>query len=147
MVGGGVDTPQIGVLPTPRFQLPRWAAAGFGENLAGGRRVSHDVRAVNFDFNSDGRPDVIVMSRPWKTNGQWPQFSEIQFLKNNGSGNFVDVTDSTVVGYNTSMPVSYNPRFVDLNGDGLLDILLPQQTFGLSKRTQRAIRGRLHASI
>ena len=140
MVGGGVDTPQIGVLPTPRFQLPRWAAAGFGENLAGGRRVSHDVRAVNFDFNSDGRPDVIVMSRPWKTNGQWPQFSEIQFLKNNGSGNFVDVTDSTVVGYNTSMPVSYNPRFVDLNGDGLLDILLPQQTFGLSNGTQLLLR-------
>ena len=140
IAGTGVDTPQISVLPTPRFQLPKWAAAGFGENLAGGRRVSHDVRALNFDFNGDGRQDVIVMSRPWKTNGQWPQFSEIQFLKNNGSGNFVDVTDSTVVGYNTSMPVSYNPRFVDLNGDGLLDILLPQQAFGSSNGTQLLLR-------
>ena len=140
IAGGGVDTPQISVLPTPRFQLPKWAAAGFGENLPGGRRVSHDVRALNFDFNSDGRQDVIVMSRPWKTNGQWPQFSEIQFLKNNGSGNFVDVTDSTVIGYNTSMPVSYNPRFVDLNGDGLLDILLPQQAFGSSNGTQLLLR-------
>jgi hypothetical protein len=140
IAGGGVDTPQISVLPTPRFQLPKWAAAGFGENLPAGRRVSHDVRALNFDFNSDGKQDVIVMSRPWKTNGQWPQFSEIQFLKNNGAGNFVDVTDSTVVGYNTSMPVSYNPRFVDLNGDGLLDILLPQQTFGSSNGTQLLLR-------
>lgn len=140
IAGGGVDTPQISVLPTPRFQLPKWAAAGFGENLPAGRRVSHDVRALNFDFNSDGKQDVIVMSRPWKTNGQWPQFSEIQFLKNNGAGNFVDVTDSTVVGYNTSMPVSYNPRFVDLNGDGLLDILLPQQAFGSSNGTQLLLR-------
>jgi len=140
IAGTGVDTPQISVLPTPRFQLAKWAAAGFGENLAGGRRVSHDVRALNFDFNGDGRQDVIVMSRPWKTNGQWPQLSEIQFLKNNGSGNFVDVTDSTVVGYNTSMPVSYNPRFVDLNGDGLVDILLPQQAFGSSNGTQLLLR-------
>ena len=140
MIGAGVDTPLVSVLPAPRFQLPKWAAAGFGESLPGGRRVSHDVRAVNFDFNSDGKPDVIIMSRPWKTNGQWPQFSEIQFLKNNGGGNFIDVTDSTVVGYNTSMPVSYNPRFVDLNGDGLLDILLPQQTFGSSNGTQLLLR-------
>ena len=80
------------------------------------------------------------MSRPWQTNGQWPQYSEIQFLKNNGDGNFTDVTDSTVVGYNTSLPVSYNPRFVDLNGDGLLDIWLPQQQHGNPNGTQVLLR-------
>ncbi len=130
MTAGGVDAPMVSVLPTPRFQLAKWASAGFGEDRPEGRRVSHDVRAINFDFNSDGRPDIVVMSRPWQTNGQWPQYSEIQLLKNNGDGNFTDVTDSTVVGYNTSLPVSYNPRFVDLNGDGLLDIWLPQQQHG-----------------
>jgi hypothetical protein len=123
MAPGGVDTTIIGDLPGSRFNLPKWANSGFG---VPGRR-GHDVRAINYDFNGDGRPDVIVMSRPWLTNGSWPVFSEIQFLKNNGGGNFSDVTDSTVVGYNTSTPVSYNPRFVDLNGDGQTDILLPSQ--------------------
>jgi hypothetical protein len=123
MAPGGVDTTIIGDLPGSRFNLPKWANSGFG---VPGRR-GHDVRAINYDFNGDGRPDVIVMSRPWLTNGSWPVFSEIQFLKNNGGGNFSDVTDSTVSGYNTSTPVSYNPRFVDLNGDGQTDILLPSQ--------------------
>jgi hypothetical protein len=123
MVPGGVDTTIIGDLPGSRFNLPKWANSGFG---VPGRR-GHDVRAINYDFNNDGKQDVIVMSRPWKTNGSWPNFSEIQFLKNNGGGSFSDVTDSTVSGYNTSTPVSYNPRFVDLNGDGQTDILLPAQ--------------------
>ncbi len=140
MTAGGVDAPMVSVLPTPRFQLAKWASAGFGEDRPEGRRVSHDVRAINFDFNSDGRPDIVVMSRPWQTNGQWPQYSEIQLLKNNGDGNFTDVTDSSVVGYNTSLPVSYNPRFVDLNGDGLLDIWLPQQQHGNPNGTQVLLR-------
>ena len=138
--GGVVSAPIIAELPSSRFKLQKWAAAGFGETLPAGRRVSHDVRALNFDFNSDGRPDIIVMSRPWLTNGQWPQYSEIQFLKNNGGGSFTDVTDSVVSGYNTSMPASYNPRFVDINGDGMLDILLPQQQFGGPNGTQLLLR-------
>lgn len=138
--GGVVSAPIIAELPSSRFKLQKWASAGFGETLPAGRRVSHDVRALNFDFNSDGRPDIIVMSRPWLTNGQWPQNSEIQFLKNNGGGSFTDVTDSIVSGYNTSMPASYNPRFVDINGDGMLDILLPQQQFGGPNGTQLLLR-------
>jgi hypothetical protein len=123
IVPGGVDTTIIADLPGSRFNLPKWAASGFG--VPGSR--GHDIRAINYDFNGDGRADVIVMSRPARTGGSWPNFSEIQFLKNNGGGSFSDVTDSTVSGYNTSMPVSYSPRFVDLNGDGQTDILLPAQ--------------------
>lgn len=119
----GVDTAIINDLPGSRFNLPRWDASGFG--VPGSR--GHDVRAINYDFSGDGRPDVIIMSRPAQTNGGWPVASEIQFLKNNGSGSFSDVTDGTVSGYNTSLPVSYTPRFVDLNGDGQTDILLPAQ--------------------
>jgi hypothetical protein len=53
------------------------------------------------------------------------KYSEIQFLKNNGSGTFTDETDNVLVGYNTASVVSYNPKFTDINGDGLIDILLP----------------------
>jgi hypothetical protein len=94
--------------------------------------------SLNMKFWDDGQPDS---TRIRNVNYSWNELKKFtQFLKNNGSGNFVDVTDSTVVGYNTSMPVSYNPRFVDLNGDGLLDILLPQQAFGSSNGTQLLLR-------
>lgn len=114
------DLTFISNLPTPRFMLPKWASYNFGD----GQGASHDIRAVSYDFNSDGKMDVIILSRPWYTQGTWPNYSEIQFLKNNGSGNFTDVTDTTLVGYNTSTVVSYNPKFIDLNGDGLTDILV-----------------------
>jgi len=109
---------EISTLPTPRFELPKWA----GYNVGG----SHNVRAVTYDFNEDGVPDALIFSRPsfWQD-----KYSEIQFLKNNGSGVFTDVTDDTLVGYNTSTYSTYNPKFVDLNGDGREDILVSASDF------------------
>ena len=108
---------EIAVLPTPRFLLPKWASYGFSG--------THDVRALAFDFDNSGRTGVVIMSRPWVTNGSWPGYSEVQFLKNQGNGVFVDVTDATLVGYDNSVvPVSYNPKLMDVNNDGLIDIVL-----------------------
>lgn len=118
--GSQVDVNELSTLPTPRFMLPKWSSYNFGD----GTGASHDVRAVAKDFNSDGKMDVIIFSRPWFTNGQWPSYSEIQFLKNNGSGNFTDVTDTVLVGYNTATSSTYTPKFIDINGDGLEDILV-----------------------
>jgi hypothetical protein len=108
----------IGTLPTPRFELPKWSSYNFGG--------SHNVRAVTYDFNNDLRPDVIIFSRP---NFGQTKLSEIQFLSNNGSGNFTDVTDTTLVGYNHNTYSTYKPKFLDLNGDGREDILVSAADF------------------
>jgi len=81
----------------------------------------HHVRVVNHDFNEDGNEDVIVFSRPfnWFTEG-----SDIQFLANDGAGDFTDTTADVLIGYNRDTHVTYQPKFFDLNGDGKIDILV-----------------------
>ena len=106
----------IAALPNSRFLLPKWTSLG----ITG----SHDYRALAFDFDSAGRTSAVIFSRPAAINGVWPNFSEIQFLKNQGGGTFVDVTDLVLVGYNTASPPSYNPKLMDVNSDGLIDIVL-----------------------
>lgn len=120
-------------LPIPRFQLAKWNGYGFNPG-------SHNVRVVAYDFNDDAVPDVIVFGRPalGTTNNK---YSEIQFLKNNLGGNFADVTDDILVGYNTNTYVTYNPRFLDLNGDGREDILVSGADFtGANNSTQMLLK-------
>jgi len=113
-------------LPAPRFeQLSKWASYKFGD----GAPASHDVRIVPFDFSGDGLMDAIGMSRPWLTNGIWPEYSEIQFLLNKGNGVFEDVTDSKLVGYNNATAASYQPIFLDVNRDGRTDIFISSSDF------------------
>jgi hypothetical protein len=104
---------EISILPQPRFTLPKWSSYGI--------TTSHAVRVAAHDFNNDNVMDAIVFSRP----GDFTKnYSEVQFLKNNGAGNFLDVTDTTLVNYNTNTQITYQPKFLDLNGDGLTDILV-----------------------
>lgn len=130
---------EISVLPTPRFLLPKWASYNFGG--------AHDVRALAFDFDNSGRTSAVIFSRPWLTNGQWPQYSEVQFLKNMGSGQFKDVTDSTLIGYNTATAVTYNPALVDVNGDGLMDIVLSSPDYTSNGGSQVLIHTREHQYV
>lgn len=115
--GNQLSFTELGILPTSRFNLPKWQAIGILD--------SHNVRVSAHDFNSDNVTDAIVFSQPGRVApGTSTNYSEIQFLRNNGGGNFTDVTDSTLVGYNTNTRGTYNPKFLDLNGDGLTDILV-----------------------
>ena len=120
LVGQDFNLHEVSTLPAPRFTLPKWSSYKFGDQYGS----SHDVRTIAIDFNNDRLVDIITISRPWLTNGQWPVYSEIQFLKNNGGGSFSDVTDTTLVGYNTATSAAYQPRFIDINNDGLEDILI-----------------------
>ena len=120
---------ELSTLPTPRFELPKWAGYGFAPG-------SHNVRAVTYDFNDDRIPDILIFSRPGLGTVN-NKYSEIQFLKNGGTGTFTDVTDTTLVGYNHNTYTTYNPRFLDLNGDGREDILVSGADFtGANNSTQ-----------
>ena len=115
--GNNLSFNELAVLPTSRFNLAKWQAIGILD--------SHNVRVAAHDFNSDSVMDAIVFSQPGTVRaGTSTNYSEIQFLKNNGGGSFTDVTDSTLVGYNTNTRTTYQPKFLDLNGDGLTDILV-----------------------
>ena len=118
---GNLAFTKISTLPTPRFELAKWSANNFSGTDG---EKSHDVKIVPFDFSGDGLLDAIEISRPWFTNGQWPEFSEIQFLQNKGKGVFEDVTASRLIGYNTATSASYQPQFIDANLDGRTDIFV-----------------------
>lgn len=109
---------KIADLPQDRFNLPKWATVVAQAGIA-----PHAVRNITMDFNNDGRPDVIVFSMMPKA-GNSQGYSEVQFLKNNGGGNFTDVTDTVLVNYNTNKTTTYNPQLIDVNNDGLVDILI-----------------------
>lgn len=143
VTGNDLTFSDIAYLPRARFDLPKWASYHFGN----GGLASHSVRVLAFDFDNSGRTSAVVISRPSFTNGVWPQFSEVQFLKNQGNGVFVDVTDTTLIGYNTKAPASYNPKLVDFNNDGLTDILLAGTSWSTSNDMQVLIHTKEHKYV
>lgn len=116
IIGNQVAFTELGVLPPSRFNSPAWRALGVLD--------SHNIRVLTHDFSGDNVADAIVFSTPGLSPGlaNGP-YSEIQFLKNDGAGTFTDVTDSILVGYNTKTTGVYHPKILDLNNDGLKDIL------------------------
>lgn len=112
---------QIAALPLPRFELPEWSSYNFDDDLPFTNN-SHDIRVLATDFNADGRLDALVFSRPSAGIGLYPLMGAIQFLRNDGAGQFVDVTDTQLSGYDHFAAVTYNPTMIDINRDGLMDI-------------------------
>ncbi len=123
--GGQSSIRLVNALPIARIDLPKY---GVSNDPLG---QSHDIRAEPMDFNRDGLLDVIVISRASHSEvlKKWPELSEVQFLKNLGSGKFEDVTDQVLVGFKNDSSASYNPIVRDLNGDGLEDIFMSEATW------------------
>lgn len=121
---GFLTMEKIANLPVSRFYLSKWDTQ---RSAVGG--APHEVRNFTFDFNRDGRPDVIVIAA-LDSKTQTNAYTEVQFLRNDGSGQFTDVTDSVLVGFNSSKQPSYNPQLIDVNNDGLLDIFLSTNGHG-----------------
>lgn len=122
-----IDLTHIRALPAARFTLPKWAGYGFG----GG---SHEIRVLADIQLTTGRTasgqgvvsDAVIFSRPNQyLNGQWPAYQEAQFLLNDGTGNFTDITDTVLKGWVSQGQASYNQVFKDVNNDGRLDIIVP----------------------
>jgi hypothetical protein len=143
---GDVSVTDIATLPMPRFELPKYdSILGTSDNTNGNR--SHNIRVLSYDWDNTGSMDAIVISRPARTPvGNYPVGSEIQFLKNNGGGNFTDVTDTIVVNYDTKLTATYNPVVMDVNNDGLKDIVLSGAGVGNTQVLVQTREGKYVAS-
>ena len=139
MRSDGVYITTRSILPDSRFLLPKWAGYGFSG--------SHDIRVLAFDFDNSNRTSAVIFSRPAIANGQWPDYREIQFLKNQGNGVFTDVTDTTLIGFNTSGPSFYNPKLMDVNSDGLTDIVLSGSSWTNNSGTEVLIHTADHKYV
>ena len=125
---GQVKLEYVSTLPTARFDLPLHNLPVYGAS-SDPYGKSHDVRTLGMDFNKDGLKDIIVISRPNWDGKAWPNYSEVQFLQNQGAGQFVDQTGAVLKNYDINSVASYAPDLRDFNGDGLVDIFLSEGSF------------------
>ena len=137
----------IGTPPSQKSGLPSTTTLdstslrltyGFVKNLPAAT-LDHNMLVLNYDFAGNGRDNLIVfstLSNP--PPGQ--KKSAIQFLLNNGSGNFTDATSDFLIGYNTATSISYKPQFVDL-GNGQQSIIVSSTDWdGTNNSTQVLVK-------
>jgi hypothetical protein len=99
---------------------------------------SHNYLVINYDFNASGNQSLILFSSPSTAGGV--KQSAIQFLQNDGTGNFTDVTTTMLTGYNTNTHGTYRPQFVDL-GNGFKSMIVSGSDWsGTNSSTQFLIK-------
>lgn len=99
---------------------------------------SHDVRVKAVDFNFDGLLDVVVFSAPSRSHADGPK-GVVQFLKNQGNGNFKDVTENYLMGFNNKGMIPYAPQIKDFNRDGFFDIYMDGPTYAEQRMSSALI--------
>jgi hypothetical protein len=90
---------------------------GFADaGSASGVEVEQGNRGCDFstDFNGDGDPDIVFCGSP-----------SLVFLQNNGDGTFTNVTLAKL---GSTRWAAAGAKLVDLNGDGLLDLVYIRNT-------------------
>ncbi len=114
----GVALADLRPLPKPYFDRDdRYAAY---KSLSPDK--SHDIKVDLVDFNHDGRPDLVVSAIIWE-HTEGTQAGVFQLLANQGNLTFTDVTDTSLYNFYMGTGSSHETEFVDVNGDGFLDVL------------------------
>jgi hypothetical protein len=134
-VGDELQLSLVSNLPDSRFELSKW-----DDERADQVDEYHTIRAVTFDFDGNGVDDVITITTLDKDDNVHG-YTEVQFLNNDGSGNFTDVTDDVLRDFDTNQIATYNPVLVDVNNDGLLDLMLSTRAFADEPSTSVLVQG------
>ena len=114
-------------LPTPIFDQAQYGGT------AGN---THNYLVVTQDFVGNGVPDLILFGQP----NSGGKKSSIQFLQNDGHGNFADVTSTMLVGYDMNTYGTYHPQFIDL-GNGQQSMIVSSADYsGQNNSTQVLIK-------
>ena len=119
---GAVSMNMIGILPMPILETAQFdSILNAYPNVSGGSLRSNQIGIVTYDFDGSGKPSLVVLGMP--SNLDAPIHSAVQFLKNNGTGTFTDVTNSVLTGYDYTKAAS-TMTVVDLLNNGLSDIVV-----------------------
>lgn len=106
--------------------------------------LSHQTKVDIFDFDNDGRGDIVIST--YIAGDKGGTTGVFQMLRNLGGLRFEDVTDSTL--HNFTMfagGAGHNTEFIDINGDGFLDIVSPEGA-GFEGWTENNVWGTLNSS-
>ena len=117
-IENGVGKAKLKALPAPYFDRDGTYASY--PSMSGDEK-SHDIKVDTVDVNNDGRPDIVVSVMLW-ADGVGTQAGVLQVLLNQGGLEFTDATDTTLYNFFLGASSSHETEFVDLNGDGFLDI-------------------------
>jgi hypothetical protein len=115
---GGLGRGDLIALPSPYFDRDE-TYASFRSQFP---NKTHNIHAQIVDVNNDGRPDIIISVMLWQAEAG-TQGGVFQVLLNQGNLDFTDATDTSLYNFFLGASGSHQPHFVDVNGDGFVDIL------------------------
>jgi hypothetical protein len=115
----GVGRGDLKALPKPYFDRDATYAA---YPTAFGNDKSHDIKVDVVDVNNDGRSDIVISAILWEAT-VGTQAGVFQILLNQGGLVFQDATDTSLYNFFLGAGSSHQTEFVDVNGDGFLDII------------------------